>query len=75
MILSGRLVCKSKSFRAAGFADITERVNVKWVENKLWLPGSCSRSHTQKSSTLCYRFKRVLPDWLRKSFSHTNETF
>lgn len=46
MILSGLWVVKSKSLKAAGFADITELgfINEKWVENELWLPGSCSSS-------------------------------
>lgn len=46
MILSGLCVIKSKSLKAAGFADITELgfINEKWVENELWLPGSCSSS-------------------------------
>lgn len=46
MILSGLCVTKSKSLKAAGFADITELgfINEKWVENELWLPGSCSSS-------------------------------
>lgn len=44
MILSGLDVVKSKSLKAAGFADITKLgfINEKWVENELWLPGSCS---------------------------------
>lgn len=37
MILSGLCVVKSKSLKAAGFADITELgfINEKWVENEL----------------------------------------
>lgn len=50
MILSGLCVLESKSLKAAGFADITDLgfINEKWVENELWLPGSCSSSEEKK---------------------------
>lgn len=61
MILSGLCVVKSKSLKAAGFADITELgfINEKWVEKELWLPGSCSSSKQYKNfpHILSYTFK------------------
>lgn len=52
MILSGLCVVKSKSLKAAGFADITELgfINEKWVENELWLAGPCSSAKKKKNS-------------------------
>lgn len=51
MILSGLSVVKSKSLKAAGFADITELgfMNEKWVENELWLAGPCSSAKKKKN--------------------------
>lgn len=61
MILSGLSVVKSKSLKAAGFADITELgfINEKWVENELWLAGPCSSALKKKlfPHILSYTFR------------------
>lgn len=57
MILSGLCVIKSKSLKAAGFADITGVYKWKKGENELWLPGSCSSSNKKPFHTLSYTFR------------------